>query len=105
MARREWERDTQALTRRTEKQMVGRDPLSVTEPGTTRARLNALVLVAVVALTGCGGGSEAPEATSGEGAETAAPAEQSGDMLIVSGASGELGGLVVQELLERGVAP
>jgi NAD(P)H dehydrogenase (quinone) len=84
--------------------MMGPDPLRVPVLGMARARLSTLSMIAVVALAACGG-SEGPEAGSeGGAAETAAPAEQSGDVIIVSGASGELGGLVVDELLDRGVA-
>ncbi|MGD8601998.1 MAG: NAD(P)H-binding protein [Gemmatimonadota bacterium] len=58
-------------------------------------------LAAALVLAACGGGSDAPE---GEApAQTEAPAAQDGDMIIVSGASGQLGEMVVEALLERGV--
>lgn len=85
--------------------MMERDPLRFTVLAKGRARLHALVLIATVALAGCGGGSEAPEGEAGGGGEAAPAAAADGDMIIVSGASGELGGLVVEQLLERGVAP
>ena len=85
--------------------MMERDPLKMTVLGKARARLNAIAVVTTVALAGCGGGSDAPEPEAGGGVEATPAAEQSGDMIIVSDASGELGGLVVEELLERGVAP
>ena len=83
--------------------MMGQDVLKMVVLGKARVRLSALVVVAAVALAGCGGGSDAPEAT-GE-PQAATPAQPGGDMIIVSDASGELGGLVVDDLLERGVAP
>ena len=58
-------------------------------------------LAAAMVLAACGGGSDAPEGDAPAQAE--APA-QDGDMIIVSGASGQLGGLVVEELLDHGVA-
>jgi NAD(P)H dehydrogenase (quinone) len=65
-------------------------------------RILPTTLAAVVALVACGGG-ETPE---GEApAQEQAATAQDGDMIIVSGASGQLGGLVVEELLELGVAP
>jgi len=63
-----------------------------------------IALVAVMALGACGGGEEAPEGEAPAQAPAAAPTPD-GDMIIVSGASGQLGGLVVDELLARGVAP
>lgn len=58
-------------------------------------------LVATLALAACGGGSETPEGEAPAQAETPA---QGGDMIIVTQAAGPLGSLVVDELLERGVA-
>ncbi len=58
-------------------------------------------LAATMVLAACGGGSDAPE---GEAPAQAAAPAQGGDMIIVSGAAGELGGLVVDQLLDRGVA-
>lgn len=55
-----------------------------------RPRLLGLVLVAAV-LAAC--------------AEDRAPEPVAGETIIVSGASGQLGGLVVEELLDRGVSP
>ena len=84
--------------------MMDQDPLKMTALARTRARFGALAVLAAVTLAACGGGSDAPEAT-GEPA-VAAPAQQpGGDMIIVSGASGQLGGMVVDDLLELGVAP
>jgi NAD(P)H dehydrogenase (quinone) len=80
-----------------------KDPLNVTSRGWARTRFGALAVLAAVALAACGGGSDAPEAA-GEPAAAAPAQQQSGDMIIVSGASGQLGGLVVDELLARGVA-
>jgi len=84
-------------------EMMGQDALNMTVLGKARGRLSALFVVATVALAGCGGGSDAPEA--GGQTEGSPPAEQGGEMIIVSGASGQLGGLVVEALLSRGVAP
>jgi NAD(P)H dehydrogenase (quinone) len=84
--------------------MTERDPLKYSVFAKARARLHALVLVGAVALAGCGGGSDAPEAGSSAGAQPAVTAQPGGgDMIIVSGASGQLGGLVIEQLLARGV--
>ena len=59
-----------------------------------------LTLVAALSLAACGGG-DAPEGEAPAQAE--APAAD-GDMIIVSGAAGELGEVVVEQLLDAGVA-
>ncbi|MDH3208337.1 MAG: NAD(P)H-binding protein [Gemmatimonadota bacterium] len=83
---------------------IGPHILKVPMLGKTRAHLNALIIAAAVAVAGCGGGSDAPEAGAETGDAPVVAAPQGGDMIIVTGASEELGGLVVDELLERGVA-
>jgi NAD(P)H dehydrogenase (quinone) len=85
--------------------MMALDDREVARPTKARPWLGALATVGALALAACGGGGDAPQ---GE-APAEAPAQQAqaegGDMIIVSGASGQLGGMVVDDLLEMGVAP
>jgi len=83
--------------------MKNQDTFEVGRAGKARTWLHTLAVAGAMALAACGGG-DAPEAEAPAEAPAQAQA-QDGDMIIVSGASGQLGGMVVDELLERGVAP
>jgi NAD(P)H dehydrogenase (quinone) len=67
----------------------------------TVGRLSTLALLGAAALAACGGGeTPADEAPAETPSATQAPP---GEMIVVSGASGQLGGLVVDDLLAMGV--
>ena len=67
----------------------------------TAGRLNTLALLGALTLAACGGG----ESPGGEAPAETQPtmSAQPGETIIVSGASGQLGGLVVDDLLAMGV--
>jgi len=84
--------------------MIGPAAFPVARPAKIRAGLHTLAFLGAAALAACGGGEnpqgEAPAQTEASG--STAPAG-GGDVIVISGASGQLGGLVVDDLLGLGV--